>query len=155
MYNTMKLQDFFPYDSTVLGLRNLYSEVGNDSFFVNSNCVVAQRKIMTRKKHYIIFDKSVKSRIKMTEVILVDLFIYQSYVHLIVQDINTRRISRVSFCLECPETDCTRLLVDINYFIDRMDEKAIRDYCGCCGNHSHPISKSSPKSTDDLLDFEF
>jgi hypothetical protein len=151
----MTLQDFFPADLTLLGLRNLYSEVGNDSFFVNSNCVVAQGKILTRKKHYIIFDKSAKSRIKMTEVILIDVFYYKSDVHMIVQDINTRRISRVNFPLECPGNNCTRYIVDVDYFTDRLDVKAIRDYCGCCDNQRQPIGKGRTNAPDDLLEFEF
>lgn len=49
MYSNMTLQDYFPFDSAVLGLENLYSEVGEDSFFVNSNCVVV---LMTNRNPY-------------------------------------------------------------------------------------------------------
>jgi hypothetical protein len=155
MYANKKLQDYFPTDLTLLGLRNRYSLVGEDSFFVNSNCVVAKDKIVTKGKHYLIFNLPTKSDIKMTEVILVDLFCYTGFVYLIVQDINTHRVYKVRFSLECPEQHCTMILVDVNYFSDRMNDRVIRDYCGCSTNKKQQDSKSNTKAADDLLDFEF
>jgi hypothetical protein len=151
----MTLQDYFPADLTLLGLRNLYSEVGENSFYVNSNCVVVKDKILTKGHHFIIFDIPTKSNIKMTEVILVDLFYYKGNIHLIVRDINTHSVSKVRFSLECPETNCTRFLVDADYFIDRMDANAIQQYCGDCDNNKKQPTNSKPKSNDDLLEFEF
>jgi hypothetical protein len=150
----MTLQDFFPADLTLLGLRNLYSSVGKDSFLVNSSCVAAKDKILTKGKHYIVFDIPIKTDSKMTAIVLVDLFYYRDNIHLIVRDINTQRVSIVSFCLECPETDCMVYLVDVDYFIDRLDAKAIRDYCGC-DNKKKLIGEHKTKSNDDLLEFEF
>lgn len=155
MYANMKIQDFFPYDSTILGIENHYSEVGNDSFFANSNCVVAKDKILTIGKHYIIFDISTKSDIKMTEVILVDLFYYEGSIHLIVRDIHTQKVSIIHFSIASPEKHCTRFLVDVNYFTDRMDDRAIKDYCGCGTNKKQPNGKCKTKDADDLLEFEF
>jgi hypothetical protein len=155
MYANMILQDYFPADLTLLGLRNLYSVVGKDSFLVNSSCVVAKDKLLTKGKHYIVFYIPTKTDIKMTEIVLIDLFFYEGYIHLISQDIHSHRVSIVSFCLECPEKHCTLLVVDANYFIDRMDARAIEDYCGCAKDKKKPIGKSEPKYNDDLLEFEF
>jgi hypothetical protein len=151
----MTLQDFFPYDSTVLGMENLYNEVGKDSFWVNSKCVVAKDKILTKGKHYLIFDIQTKSDIKMTEVILADLFYYKDHFHLIVQDIRSKRIFHISLCLECPEKYCMIILVDIDYFIDRMEDRVIKDYCGCDNNKGQPAVKGIAKAADDLLEFNF
>ncbi len=151
----MTLQDYFPADLTLLGLRNLYSLVGKDSFMVNSSCVAAKDKILTKGKHYIVFDIPIKTDSKMTEVTLVDLFYYRGNIHLIVQDINTKRVSIVSFCLECPESNCTRYIVDIGYFTDRLDDRAIKDYCQCGTNKRQPVGKGESKAADDLLEFEF
>lgn len=154
MYDNMILQDYFPADLTLLGLRNLYSLVGNDSFLVNSCCVAAKDKILTKGKHYIVFDIPIETESKMTTIVLIDLFFYEGLIHLISEDINNRRVSIVSFCLECPESNCTRYLVDVNYFIDRLDAKAIRDYCDCSDIRKH-ISEGNARFTDDLLEFEF
>jgi hypothetical protein len=155
MYANMKLQDFFQEDLTLIGLRNQYSPIAENSVFVNSNCIVAKDKILTKGKHYLIFDVPTKSEIKMTEVILVDLFYYKSNVHLIVQDINTSRVYKVHFGLEYPEHNCTMILVDVNYFIDRADDRAIKDYCGCDTNKKQTVRKGKIKAADDLLEFEF
>jgi hypothetical protein len=151
----MKLQDYFPADLTLLGLRNLYTLVGKDSFLVNSSCVAAKDKILTKGKQYIVFDIPIKTDSKMTPIVLIDLFYYESYIHLISEDINTHRLSIVRFCLECPETNCTSYLVDVDYFIDRMDDRAIKDYCGCGTNKKQPNGKCKTKAADDLLEFEF
>ena len=98
----MTLQDYFPFDSAVLGLENHYSVVGNDSFYVNSSCVAAKDKILTKGKHYIVFDIPIKTKSRMTAIVLIDLFFYEGNIHLISEDINTQRVSIVSFCLECP-----------------------------------------------------
>ncbi len=122
----MKIQDFFPFDSAVVGMENLYSEVGENSFYIQSPCIISKDKILTKGKHYLILNIPTKTGLTMTEIVLIDLFYYKSNIYLISRDINTQRVSIVSFCLECPESNCTKYLVDVNYFIDRMDAKAIK-----------------------------
>jgi hypothetical protein len=151
----MVLQDYFPADLTLLGLRNLYSQVGKDSFFVNSNCVVAKDKILTKGRHYLIFDIPTKTGITITEIIFIDLFYFEGYIHLISQDIHSHRVYDISFCLECPTNDCTMIVVDVKYFIQRMNAKAVKDYCGDCASNNETKQKSAKKQSDDLLEFEF
>jgi hypothetical protein len=92
----------------------------------------------------------------MNEIVLIDLFYFEGNVHLISQDIHTKRVSNINFPLECPETNCTRFLVDVNYFIDKMDAKVTQSYCGkCIEDKKKPISEGKPKYNDDLLEFEF
>ena len=40
----MTLQDIFPYDSTILGLENLYMVDSEGNFFINSPCIMATDK---------------------------------------------------------------------------------------------------------------
>ena len=125
MYTNITLQDYFPYDSVPLGLQNRYSVIGRDSFLVNSPCVIATDKILTKTKHYLIFDIPTKSNIKMTEIVLVDLFFYETDIHLITEDINTHKVSIIHFEFEGPQSNCTRFVLDLNYFIDRLNNRAI------------------------------
>jgi hypothetical protein len=154
MYINMKLQDYFPFDATILGLKNLYYTVGTDSFYVQSECIVCKDKILTKGKRYVIVDSPTKEDLKMDEIILLDGFYYEGDFHLISQDIRTRRISDIHFCLECPEKHCRMLLVDINYFHDKMDAKAIKQYCNCTENIQKK-SKTKSIHSNDLLEFEF
>jgi hypothetical protein len=155
MYDNMTLQDFFPFDSTVLGMENLYSEIGNDSSLVNSPCVVARDKVLKKGNHFMLIEIPSKSNINIREIVLIDLFYYERDINLIVRDFKTDRVFRVNFCLECPEKHCTLFLVDLNYFSDRMDDRAIKDYCGCDTDKKQPLSKCNTKAADDLLEFEF
>jgi hypothetical protein len=155
MYAKMTLQDYFPADLTLLGLRNIYSVVGKDSFYIQSPCVISKDKIITKGKHYLVFDIPTKTGITMTEIILVDLFCFEGKIYLISEDISTQRVSIVSFCLECPESNCTKFLVDIDYIIERRNERAIKDYCGCANSKKRPSDEDKTKFTDDLLEFDF
>jgi hypothetical protein len=153
MYINKKLQDYFPADLSILGLQNLYTAVGKYSYMVNSPCVISKDKILTKQKHYIIFDIPTKTDIKMTEIVLIDLFLYKGKIYLVSEDIATRRVFKVSFPLECTSNECPLLVVDINYFKERMDDRAIKDYCGCSTNKKQPLGKT--KAADELLEFEF
>jgi len=117
--------------------------------------VVAKDKILTKGKHYLTFDIRTKTGITITEIILIDLFYYESSIHLIAEDIRTSRVSIVSFSVECPESHCTKYLVDTDYFIDRMNARAIEQYCWCTNHKKQPIGESKGKFTDDLLEFDF
>jgi len=125
MFAKMTLQDYFPADLTLLGLRNIYSEVGETAFFVNSPCVIAKDKLLTKGKHYLIFNIPTKTNIKMTEIVLIDLFFYETDIHLITEDINTHKVSIIHFEFEGPQSNCTRFVLDLNYFIDRLNNRAI------------------------------
>jgi hypothetical protein len=51
--------------------------------------------------------------------------------------------------------DCAWVLVDLNYFYELRDAKAIRDYCRCDDNKNKPKRGGAVKKNEDLLDFEF
>jgi hypothetical protein len=154
MYDKMTLQDFFPADLTLLGLQKQYSTIGNDSFLVNSPCVVAQRKILKKGGRYLIFDIPTRTGITIIEILLIDLFVYEGNFNVISEDINSHRLSFISFCLECPE--CTKYIVDLNYFHERSDEKAIKKYCGDCDNNKkQPLGKGNTEAAEGFLEFDF
>ena len=153
----MKLQDKYPYDSTLLGLNNIFHTIGKKSFFINSDCILATNKIITIGKEYIIFVSPTETGLKMIDVILIDCYYREGIINLIVRNILSKRLFTIDQCLECPSNDCTWVIIDINFFIDRMNAKAIQDYCSCSGNNQEkqPKDESNPKVKEDLLEFEF
>lgn len=157
MYVNMKAQENYPYDSAILGLNGIYQTIGSDSFYINSEFILATDKTITIGKEYIIFNSPTETSLKMLDVTMVDCYYYEGLIHLIVQDIRSQRVFTIDQRLECPENDCTWVLIDINFFIDKMNRKAIQDYCGCSGNNheKQPMDESKPKAADDLLEFEF
>jgi hypothetical protein len=50
----MKLQDLHPIDSALIGLNNFYHVIGDNGFYINSDCIMTPRKIITKGKQYII-----------------------------------------------------------------------------------------------------
>lgn len=136
----LRAQDLFPFNSFIVGMQNLYHTVGSNSFYINSPCILATDKKITTGKSYIIFDHTTDTGFKMSDVILVDCYYREGIINLIVQDIRSQRVFIIDHCIECPENECKWILVDLNYFIDKMNDKAIRQYCGDCND---PKKKTS------------
>ena len=126
----MKLQDLHPFDSAIVGLNGIFSTVGTDSFFINSECILATYNIITIGKEYILVDTPTGAGVKMTDVILLDVYYEEGVIHMIVQDIMTQRIFTIDHSLECAENEC--MLVDLNYFIDRINAENNKSGYGKC-----------------------
>lgn len=159
MYLIMKPQDRYQYqyDPTITAPKIIFQQIGSNAFYVNSNCILATKKIITIGKEYAVVDNTSGTKVKMREVILVDCYYKNGIIHLIVRDIRTQRVFTLDHALEYPENECSWVLIDINYFIDRMNTKAVQSYCGCCNDPKRKSnSEISHKSNhDDLLEFEF
>jgi hypothetical protein len=152
----MKPQDKYPYD-TIMDRHNIFHPVGSNSYYVNSSSILATEKIITIGKEYIIFDSPGEPGIKMSDVELMDVFYKKGIINLIVRNIKLNREYIICHCIECPESDCKWILIDINYFIDKMNIKAIQSYCENCND---PLKKPHTKinygsSSDDLLEFDY
>jgi hypothetical protein len=128
----MKAQDLFDYDSAILGLNHLYSVVDEDSFFINSGCILAANKIVTVGKTYILFDYPSGKCVKVTNVRLLDVYYYEDAVHMIVQGILSQQSFTIVLHIDEGEVHCTSMVVDLDYFIDQLNVKAIKQYCGNC-----------------------
>jgi hypothetical protein len=154
----MKLQDLHPYDSAILGLNNLYIVDYKGDFYINSPCIMATDKTISIGTTYLLVDHHCGARIKMTKVRLIDCFFDGGIINLIVQDISSQETFLIDQALESTEIDCTWILVDFNYFIDKMNSNAIRKYCEKChdsNGNSVDENKSKQLRNDDLLEFEF
>jgi len=149
----MKLQDLFPFDSTVVGLNSIFTIVGDDSFFINSPCILVTDKIITIAKEYTLFETPPDAKTKMSDVKLVDVYFFEGIIYLILQDIQSQRVFTIDHCLECPENDCTWVLIDLNLFINEIE---IQQYCGNCDDKGkNNRAEGNPKINDDLLEFDF
>jgi hypothetical protein len=153
----MKAQDFFPFNSTIVGLNNIYNTVGSNSFYINSSCILATDKIITIGKEYIIFDSSTEDGIRMYDIELMDAFYKEGIINLIVRNIKLNRVIIITHRIVSSKRDCKWVLIDLNYFIDKMDALAIQSYCdGCNDPEKKPDTKiSNGSSQNDLLEFEF
>ncbi len=153
----MIIQNKYPYHQTVYCPNIIFHPVGRDSFYINSNCILATGKIITKGKEYVIFDHRRDTGIIISDVVLVTCYYRESIITLIVRDLRSKRVFAIRQRLECSENDCKWILIDIDYFVDKMNDKAIRQYCGNCNDsQKKPKTEINHKSSqDDLLEFEF
>jgi hypothetical protein len=85
----------------------------------------------TKIDHQSSHPDSTDTGVNMSDVALIDYYYYESIINLIVRELKSQRVFTISQRLECPQNDCRWVLIDINFFIDRMNIKTIEDYCGC------------------------
>jgi hypothetical protein len=127
----MRTEDKNKYDSTILGLNNLYVIDYEGNYYINSPAIMATDKTIKRNNTYLLIVHPDKNS-KMYPVILLDAYFEDGFVHLNVQDIRTQKKFTIDHCIQCPETRCKWVLIDLDYFIDKMNAKAVRQYCGNC-----------------------
>lgn len=139
----MKLQDYFPYDSIILGLLQVYHGVGNDSFFINQPCIVAKDCIITTGETYFLLDYAFMPIVKTTMVKLVDAFYYNNQVYLFLVDVITDEVQLRSHALNKGQTICDWRLFDVKGFLEYLDEKKRI-------NHRDRVNHNNG---DDLLEF--
>jgi hypothetical protein len=107
-------QNKYPYDETLLGLNAIYQVLDNNSFLIKSDCIASTDSVITVGKEYELFYSPTETGIKMSDVILVDCYYFEKVIHLIVRDIRSKRVFTISQRLECPKSDCTWILVDLD-----------------------------------------
>ena len=153
----MKLQDLHPYDSFIVGINNIYYIDYESNFYINSPCIMATDKTIITGRTYLLVYNHGGTSVNMTDVRLIDVYYDEGVVNLIVQDI----ISQKTFCLnqyiKCPQNLCKWILIDLNYYIDKMNAIAIQSYCGKCPDAKNkPVAEIKPRQNhDDLLEFDY
>lgn len=155
----MKAQDQFPFDSAVVGLNGIYSTVGNDSYYINSPCIISTDRVITMYKTYILMHNPNGRKVIIADVIFLDAYCFEGVIYLIVQDIASQVTSTIELNIECPQNRFKWLLIDTDYFIDEMNANAVKQYCG--GNcdttkgNANSDDLASSQCHNDLLEFTF
>jgi hypothetical protein len=153
----MRTEDRNKYDSTILGLNNLYVVDNDGNYFINSKSIMVANKTVSSGKTYLLNVHPIYKDGKLYAIKLLDVYYQDERVNLIVRDIITQRIFKIDDCIECSEHHCTWMLIDLDFFIDIMNAKAVRQYCGKYDNtNNKPVAESNHKlNPNDLLEFEF
>nr|WP_319571240.1 hypothetical protein [uncultured Draconibacterium sp.] len=127
----MKLQDQFPYDSAIWGLKNLYTTIGDDSFYINNSAVVATKHTITTGHTFMLIHHLENDQITTQLVRLVDVYCNNININLVLCD----KIKDVNISIQLNVRDknnyCPWQLIDINFFQDEIDRLMVKMYCGC------------------------
>lgn len=116
----MHLQAKYPFDSAIVGLNGTYCTVGDDSFFINSPCILTEDHIITQSQNYLLCGSPDGNNVEFNEIKLLDVFYYNGAVNLIAQELLSGMKYTVTQCLECDEVPCHWMLVDISYLFKQL-----------------------------------
>jgi hypothetical protein len=117
----MKLQDFFEYDSTILGLNNLYCTVGDNSFYINSPSIVSNDHIITSGSSYVLVRSSQMDGIVLQSVDVIDVYYVLGTVHILLLDNLTKKRFTIVLHIDNDRHPCFWRLIDLNYLTNKLD----------------------------------
>ncbi len=118
----MKLQDYFKYDETILGLYDIFHPVGQDSFYLNVEGIRSEEKIITTGKTFLLLSVTPERSIKESTVRLLDIFCYKSHVYLLLLDMESEKVLLINQYLDTDDNFCNWRLLDIDYLKQRLEE---------------------------------
>ena len=128
----MTLKDKNKYDSTVVGLNNLYVLDYEGNSYINSPAIIAPETTLQRNQSYLLIESVKENKSKMYPVLFLDAYFKDGIVYLFVQDMLTQRIFILDLCLECTDEKNKWVLIDLRFCNKLMDYKLIKSYCGKC-----------------------
>ena len=113
----MKLQDFFPYNSIVVGLEGIYHET-EDGCFINSSCVLSEFQIIKPNQMFLFqsFEENCKNDITIVQ--LLDIFYHEGFANLYIKDIVSKDIKIIRHCISNGYESHDWKLIEINFFME-------------------------------------
>jgi hypothetical protein len=156
----MILQNQFPYDTSILGLENIYHLTHDGSHYINNEKIQTQNKILAIGRQCLIGFMQVRgSEPIVHKVKVLDAFYHSGIVHLFIEDAELGRMVILDIDMQCPKTKCTWVLFDITEKEKLLDYLAIKLYCQGCDDSVDITDINVPSKSlvanDDLLEFDF
>jgi len=114
--NIMTLQDHFPYYSTITDLDGVFHPVGDDSFFINSPCIIAEDRMISKSKIYWLVNNDANHTIQIHAVRILHACIYQQQFFLLIHDIEVDKVILLcQFLDDLNDYYCGFRLIDNDY----------------------------------------
>ncbi len=126
----MKLQDLYPYDSTLLGLNNQYTPVGVSGFFINSSQIIANDHTVITGASYVVI-KANHEDIIVQPAKLVDVYHDGICVNLLMEDIGTGMWFTIELYFNNKNHQCPWTLLDLTFVKNAVEKQSIFAYCNC------------------------
>jgi len=140
----MRLQDFFPYDTVILGLLQVYHGIGLDSFFINQSCIMVKDRIVTTGLTYFLFSYDGNQLSTSSIVKLIDTFYYNNQVYLLLADLLTDEVLLLNHRLNNVQSRCQWKLIDVDTLRDILFAKDELKY-----------PERTYHNNDDLLELDY
>jgi hypothetical protein len=121
-------------------LTTIYYDFKDSRFFINSpSSIFSANQIVQTGTTYLFSPMPDASRIKLMHVKLLNVRFNGGIVYLQLMDISKGKIFQVSQVVKPNGDDCTWMLIDMDYFLQKLNKKKDRDFFG----------------KENLLEFEF
>ena len=120
----MIIQSQHPDDPPIIGLYELYHQVNDDTFFVNSPCVFTENKLLKRSTVYELHD-FLNEGVKVRYIKLVWIYLKGFSFYIIGADIQNGMLLRRRQRLNADELPCSFIIAEPLYFSPDIEEKVI------------------------------
>lgn len=154
----MKLQDLHPFDSFIVGIKNIYYIDYKGNFHINAKFIIVANKTLSTGSIYVLIESFNGKKSIVRHVRLKDAYYDDGTINLIVQDIVSHEPFTIDQRIECTKDHYKWILIDLDFFNDEMNANIIKSFCEKCSNaQMKPPAedKSNQNQSDDLLEFEF
>jgi hypothetical protein len=121
----MIIQTRHTQDPPISGLYELFHQVSDSTFFVNSPCVFTEDKLLKRKEVYELHDFLNDGAVKIRYIKLLWINLKGFDFYIIGVDILTGVILRRQRRLNADELPCSFLIAEPLYFLPEIEEKVI------------------------------
>ena len=108
---------------------NFFRELGDDAFFINSECVFTKNQILVKNRVYEILDFLNKGKIHINHVKLLHAYLKGFKVFIVGLDIVTGEVLYRHHRLGNEITVCDWLIIDLDFFKKEVNENLIRFSC--------------------------
>jgi hypothetical protein len=111
-----KLQDLFPYNSTLAGLNGVYFSIDDgNAYYINTPCIVAFDKIILKDETYLLIDLE-SDEIEESQVKVLDAFYNDGSVFILTHDLLSDQKRIISQFIECSKDVFPWFLIDPDFF---------------------------------------
>ena len=119
----MKLQSLFPHNPSNDGLKEIYHQVGSDSFYFDVEGIRSNGKIITTGKTFLLLTVSADRTIIESFVKLLDTLIYKDDVYLLLLDMENEKILLINQFLDTDDGHYNWRLIDFDYLKRKAEER--------------------------------
>ena len=123
----MKLQDYFPFDLTIVGLNGIYHDT-EDGYFLNSSCVLSEFQIIKPNQIFILQSFEEGSNNDISIVQLLDVFYHEGFANLYIKDMASQDTKIIRHCISKGYDSRDWKLIEINFFMDLLKNGYV--FCG-------------------------
>ncbi len=129
----MKQQNKYNYDSSILGLRNLYIASEDGSFFVNHPCILIRNEKLIPEKIYLLITGFNPKGMYYSVVKFIDCYHDNVLLNIFVVDIYSKKSLKIQIDFNETKSECPWLLLDessMKMVMDKVaDQMEVFDYC--------------------------